>query len=54
MSNELQVDNYSGLPQVKKGGSFPRKTTVVSLRSRTRAWAIDREQQFLALNGKGW
>ena len=33
----LQVNNYSGLLQMKNGGGFPRKTTVVSLRWRTTA-----------------
>ena len=44
MSSLFQVNYHSGELQTKNGGGFPRRTTVVSFRSRTKAWAIDREQ----------
>ena len=52
VGGELQVKRYGCRLQMKTGGCVPRRTTVESFRWRTKHWAIDGEQQWLASNGE--
>ena len=50
VGDELQVKNYNGWLQMKNGGSFPPRTTVVSFRWITTALGC--RQKTTMVNGE--